>query len=153
MIYLNDIAKRGNAVVKALLGSPAHGLASKGLLVLSYEGRRSGTAYSIPIGFQESDGEYVILLSKPKEKTWWRNFTEPWPAEVLIRRETIAVTGRVVGPDDERFYDDIERTLRRLPWMGSQFGGVKMDKSTGLTDEQRAIVADSVVVVRFTPAA
>ena len=97
------------------------------------------------------DDTFIVLLSKPRAKSWWKNFREPWPAELIVRRERRAVSGVLVPPEDPAFLDHVEGTLRRLPWMGSQLGGVKYNRETGLTDAQRAVLAEHAAVVRFTP--
>jgi hypothetical protein len=92
-----------------------------------------------------------VLLSKPGDKTWWKNFRKPWPATLQIRGRRVAATGVLVAPDDPAFFGFCERTLERLPWMGSQLGGVKYDRNRGLTDDQRATLAEHAAVVRFDP--
>ena len=151
MVLLNDIVSPANRLVRAVLRGPAHRLASGGLMVLDWTGRTTGKQYSIPVGYQQRGDEVVVLLSKPYDKSWWKNFRTPWPAELLIKNDQVPVTGVVIAPGEDRFHAEIERTLRRLPWMGSQFGGIKYDKATGLTDEQRAVLDDHVAVVVFTP--
>lgn len=153
MVLLNDIVSPANKVVAALLRSPLHRVASGGLTVLSWTGRSSGKSFSIPIGYQRDGTTYVVLLSKPQGKNWWKNFRTPWPAELLVKTETVPVEGQLLPTSDGAFYRHIEKTLRRLPWMGSQFGGIKYDKDVGLTDEQRAVLADHVAVVVFEPRA
>jgi hypothetical protein len=39
-----------NPVLRAVLASPLHGIASKGLLVLHVRGRRTGKVYDVPVG-------------------------------------------------------------------------------------------------------
>ena len=153
MVLLNDIVSPANKLVAALLRSPLHRVASGGLIVLSWTGRSSGKSFSIPIGYQRDGDTFVVLLSKPDGKNWWKNFRTPWPAELLVKSEKVPVNGQLIPPSDDAFYGSVERTLRRLPWMGSQFGGIKYDKDVGLTDEQRAVLADNVAVVMFEPAA
>lgn len=153
MILLNDLVQPANRAIVRLLRSPAHPIASKGLMVLRWKGRRSGREFSIPVGYQRDGEAIVVLLSKPHDKTWWRNFRDPWPAELLVRRKPLSVTGVVIEPGTPEFFADVEETLRRLPWMGSQFGGVKYDKKSGLSDEQRDVLVEHVAVVRFEPVA
>lgn len=148
---LNDLFTPANRLVVALLRSPVGGLAGRGLMVLEYTGRSSGSRFAIPVGYQRDDDAFVVLLSKPGAKNWWKNFRQPWPAELTVRRERRAVIGVLVPPEDPTFFDHVEGTLRRLPWMGSQLGGVKFDRETGLTDEQRTVLAEHAAVVRFAP--
>ena len=151
MVMLADVFRPANRVVVRLLRSPVGKLAGGALLVLEYVGRSSGQGFSTPVGYQRDGDAFVVLISKPGQKRWWRNFREPWPAEVTVRRQRLSVTGVLVPPEDPVFFDQVEGTLDRLPWMGSQFGGVKYNRRTGLTDPQREVVAENAAVVRFTP--
>ncbi len=151
MVMLNDIVTPANRLVVGLLRSPLGRLAGRGLMVLEYTGRSSGRRFTIPVGYQRHEDALIVLLSKPTAKRWWKNFREPWPAELLVRRQRHHAVGVLIPPDQPEFFDHIENTLRRLPWMGSQFGGIKYDRATGLTHAQRAVLAEHTAVVRFTP--
>ncbi len=150
MISLNDLISPANRLVGGLLRSPLHVLASKGLMVMTWTGRTSGASYAVPVGYQRRGDSVVVLISKPGEKNWWKNFRTPWPAVLTIARTDVEATGIVVAPGGDDFYDHVEGTLRKLPWMGSQFGGIKYDKSAGLTIDQKAVLDEHVAVVVFT---
>ena len=45
----------GNTLATAVLRSPFHRMMSKSLLVLTYEGRRSGKEYKLPLQYVEDD--------------------------------------------------------------------------------------------------
>jgi hypothetical protein len=81
---INALVTPFNPLVMALLRSRFHGLASKALLVVSWSGRKTGRRFSIPTGYQRDAGDVIVLLSKPGEKTWWKNFRSPWPADLLL---------------------------------------------------------------------
>ena len=151
MPSLNDLATPLNGLVEALLRSPLHFVASKGLLVLSWEGRQSGRRFSIPLGYQEDGAEIFVLISKREEKRWWKNFRSSWPAELTVRGERRDVLGEVVPVGSPRFFELCTRTLQRLPWMGSQFGGFRYDRAHGLDDAQRALLEQHAGVVCFRP--
>ncbi len=150
-IHLNDLIDPANGLATAVLRSRLHRIASKRLMILSWEGRLSGRRYSIPVGYQLDDDSVIVLISRPDSKTWWRNFRSPWPAELVIRGKTSSTTGVVIEPGSPEFYEHCETTLRRLPWMGSQLGGFKYDKTAGLTDDQRDTLTEHAAVVRFVP--
>jgi len=149
MISINDLVSPMNGLVAALLKSPLHFVASKGLMVVRWSGRKSGAEFAIPVGYQQSEDVVTVLLSKPAEKNWWKNFRAPWPAELLIEREWQSAMGQWIEPGSEAFFEPIESTLRRLPWMASQFGGFEFDRDGGLTEEQKEIVREKVGVIRF----
>lgn len=94
----------GNPVVRTLLRSPLHPLASRGLLLITYTGRRSGARYTIPTGYEDrrapdGSGKVVIAVGWPERKVWWRNLREPAPVELLLRGERLNGTARAVEKD------------------------------------------------------
>jgi hypothetical protein len=115
------LLRLGNPVVRAVLGSRAHRLLSGRLLVLDYRGRRTGRRYRIPLRYAETDaGELVAVAVRPERKLWWRSFTEPASASVLLRGETVGVVGALASGDTRTSvlarYD--ERTPRGARWTG-----------------------------------
>jgi len=149
MIVLNDLVSPMNRLVVSVLRSRLHAVASRGLMVVRWSGRRSGTRFSIPVGYQQDGDIVMVLLSKPSEKNWWKNFRSPWPAELLIQGRSRTAMGHWIVPGSADFFAPIESTLQRLPWMGSQFGGFKFDRGIGLTDDQKRLVCEKAGVIRF----
>ena len=92
------LLRLANPVVRAILRSPAHGLLSGSLAVLEYEGRKSGRTFAIPLRYAETgDGcRLVTVAVDPPRKLWWRAFTEPRSAVVLVRRRRRDVAGTLV---------------------------------------------------------
>ncbi|MET0913412.1 MAG: nitroreductase/quinone reductase family protein, partial [Acidimicrobiales bacterium] len=72
-------------VVRALLRSPLHGLLSDSVMLVTYQGRRSGRAFALPVQYVRDEDAFVVTVGAPGAKQWWRNFTEPRPAELLVR--------------------------------------------------------------------
>jgi hypothetical protein len=149
VISINDLVSPANGVVAALLRSPLHFIASKGLMLLGWSGRTSGRTFSIPVGYQRKGDVLIVLISKRDEKSWWKNFRTPWPADLHVRGERHTAMGEVIAPGSEAFFEHIEGTLKRLPWMGGQFGGARYDAAVGLTEAQRATLCEHVGAVRF----
>lgn len=139
---------RANSVVAWLLRSRLHPLLSWGLMLVTVTGRRTGRVYTIPVGYLRDGDALVVLVSWPSRKQWWRNYRERRPIEVGLRGRTIGGRAVVVAPTSPAFREAIERTLRRVPMMGGQFG-IRYDRRTGLTDEQLRTVGRSAVVVRI----
>jgi hypothetical protein len=149
MISLNDIVSPFNAIVVALLRSPLHGVASKGLMLVSWDGQRSGKRFTTPVGYQrEGRRAVIVMLSKPAEKTWWKNFRSAWPAELTIRGRTYSASGQWLEPGSPEFFTRIETTLQRLPWMGKQFG-IEYDRGSSLDAAQREKLSKKCGAIRF----
>jgi hypothetical protein len=92
----------GNTMASAVLRSPLHGMASRSLAVLSYEGHRSGRHYSIPIQYARDDETLVIWAGRADTKTWWRNFRTPRVVSVRLRGRERAGKAHLVDDVDQR---------------------------------------------------
>lgn len=146
---VDRLTTRLNPAVAWLLRSPLHALVDRGLMLITVTGRRTGKRYAIPVGYQRDGNTLRVLVSKARRKKWWRNYLEPRPVEVLLRGETLKGTAHVVPTDSQEFRDVLEETLRRLPWLGRQFG-IEYDRRTALTDEQVRTVATDAALVEIT---
>jgi len=92
-----------NGFLAAILRSRFHGLAGKENLLIAYRGRRTGLVRELPVRYAIADRGYVVRIGRPEARSWWRNFTEPWPLTVVVRGGSLAATGHVVrGESDER---------------------------------------------------
>jgi carbon monoxide dehydrogenase subunit G len=139
---------RLNPAVAWLLRSPLHALVDRGLMLITVTGRRTGKRYTIPVGYQRDGDTLRVLVSKARRKKWWRNYLDPRPVEVLLRGEALKGTAHVVPTDSQEFRDVLEETLRRLPWLGRQFG-IEYDHQRGLTDDQRRTVGSDAALVEI----
>lgn len=62
-----------NAVMRALLRSPAHRLRSHRVLLLEFRGRRTGRCYRMPVSYWERAPVTVVCLTSAAWSRWWRN--------------------------------------------------------------------------------
>ena len=140
------IASRAKPIVSAILRSPLHPLLSFGLMLISFEGRKTGRRYTFPVGYQRSGETITVLASHAQRKSWWRNFREPWPVELWVRGQSLDGVGRALRGDSAEFRDAVEATFRRLPRLASQFG-VRYQRGRELSPEQWHTVASDGAVV------
>jgi deazaflavin-dependent oxidoreductase (nitroreductase family) len=77
-----------NPIVRWALSSPAHRPFSGALLVLSYTGRRSGRAHSLPLQYARLGDGLVVMAGTASQKLWWRNFRTPSPVTVTLAGQT-----------------------------------------------------------------
>jgi hypothetical protein len=75
-----------NPLVRLLIRSPLHWLASRRLALITYTGPRSGRRYTIPVGYQMADLQVTITVGSPDHKAWWRSLTGTGaPVELIVR--------------------------------------------------------------------
>ena len=90
-----------NAIVGAVLRSPAHRLLSGNLMLLTIRGRRTGREYTFPVQYARDGDTVFVVPGGYRTKTWWRNLLEPAPVLLRIGPEELAGTGQTfVGDRD-----------------------------------------------------
>jgi hypothetical protein len=132
-----------NPLVRGVLGSPAHRLLSGALVVLTYRGRRSGREFRVPLQYAEASGGIVALAVRPERKLWWRSFSDPAPALLLVAGTTGAVIGRVLAGEERRAA--LRAYLERFPRAAGPLG------LPGEPDDD-ALDRAPAAVVQFAPA-
>lgn len=64
-----------NHVARVLMDAPVVGrVIRRGLVIIRYVGRRSGTTFETPVGYRRTGDSIVIPVGMPDSKSWWRNF-------------------------------------------------------------------------------
>ena len=75
-----------NRLVKLILSSPAHGLMSDRLIVLTVTGRRTGKKRTFPVAYKQEGDKLSLHVDWPDRKVWWRNLTGTGaPVELVLR--------------------------------------------------------------------
>ncbi len=69
---LADVFNSGVAVLTR--SSWLGGLVGRGVVLLTYTGRRSGRTFTLPVGYRRSGDTVTIPAEFPDAKNWWRNF-------------------------------------------------------------------------------
>lgn len=97
-------ARTVNTLAVALINAPVvGGLVRRGLIVIRYEGRRSGKTFEIPVGYRRrSGGNIVINVAAPNAKSWWRNFLGAGGPITLLNFDGADRSGHAVANRDER---------------------------------------------------
>lgn len=126
-----------------LLRSPFHGLIGGSILLITYNGWRSGKQYSAPLNYVR-DGNKLWVTSV-RTRTWWRNFRDEWPIRVLLQRKEIQGKGEAITDQDalsNAFHD-----FFRLSPSSARFFKVSLDDE-GVPDQSdlERIVAERVLV-------
>jgi len=126
-IMTNVMNSFANTLVKPLLKSPLHPLMSRKLVLITYTGRKSGKAYTLPVEYTQHDHTLTILTWK--NRTWWKNLEGG--ASVTVRLQGKEVNGKA----SVQHYDK-EHATRFLK-----------KRMTSWSDAQIAKKVDSAVVV------
>ena len=130
--------KIANPIVKALLRSPLHRIASGSLTLLHFTGRKSGRRYTTPLSYVRKR-DTVWLLSAHSTR-WWMNLRGGDASVALeIARTTYTGKARLWETDDTELRDRVRGYLSALP-RDAKVYGIKLDDNK-LPDEASLVRA------------
>lgn len=131
-----------NRLMGAWLRSKWHRPVSAAMMVLTFEGARSGRSYSFPVGYAE-DVEGLLTFTR---FPWWKNFREQRPVSLRLRgREVRGVA--VAVRDPEMVAERFAYYLGRNPHDGRYFG-VRVGRNDRTDPDEVARAAARLVLIR-----
>jgi hypothetical protein len=91
-----------NAPIAAIANSPRFGARlRRSVTLITYTGRRSGRAFSIPVAYRRHGDELEIAANLPDAKTWWRNFVGDG-APISLTLDGVERAGHAVAHRDDK---------------------------------------------------
>jgi hypothetical protein len=102
-----------NRLVRGLLRTPLHRVASGRLALITVTGRRSGRSYTFPVGYRQEGDRVTVGVEWPARKVWWRNLRNG--AQVRLRLRGVDRTGHGQAHGDERTGVTVQVDLDPLP--------------------------------------
>ncbi|MBO0879689.1 MAG: hypothetical protein J2P17_04830 [Mycobacterium sp.] len=139
-----------NPMMKLLLRTPLMGGARNQLMVVSFNGRKSGRHYSIPLSAHLIDN----ILYAMSDASWKHNFRDGAPAQVLHDGKTRTMRGELIA-DPALVADLYSRSAESYGVKGAQRAmGLKFsDGRMPSRDEfAEAVNRLHLSAIRFTPA-
>jgi deazaflavin-dependent oxidoreductase (nitroreductase family) len=118
-------------------------LLSSRLVLLTYQGRRTGRSRTIPVLYATAaDGGVVALAAGPEAKQWWRTFSAGAPATLRLDGRVVPAEGHLLGGAEAR--EALRVYLGRFPRAARTLGAVADGSDAELT-----AAAAAVALVRF----
>lgn len=138
-----------NPMMKWLLRSPLHFFVSKGILLITFTGRKSGKVYTTPVEYAH-DGADIIFFSLA-ERTWWKNLRGGAPVTVRVRGKDLQGTATAITGDLAVFEAAFNAYLRKYPGR-ARFFDVRSEADGTLNAGDIAAAANRQAVVRVVVA-
>lgn len=133
-----------NPLMKLLLKSPLHGLASKNTMLITFVGRRSGKRYTTPVGYIW-DGDTVICFT---QSPWWKNLRGGPEVSLRIQGRNRRGISEVVSKDVPRIAEGIHKFLVAVPSWAS-FYQVTMEEDGTPNPQDVARAAESAILIEI----
>jgi hypothetical protein len=136
-----------NSIIAWLLRSPLHGFVSKNMMLISYTGRKSGKAYTIPVNYlrmRDEEGEFLAITSQ-KERLWWRNLRGGLPVSLVLQGQDRSANAEVIE-DEAKVAENMLAYFQHAPQL-ARFFEVDLDENgQPVSESVNAIVQDKVFV-------
>ena len=104
--------KAFNGRVADRLQSPRPGSLSKNHLLISFDGRKSGKRYTIPVNYRRTPEGSIVICT---EASWWHNLEGGAQVYLVISGEDVAGHAMPITDDMER-REKLGRMLTGFTW-------------------------------------
>ena len=138
------ILRRMKPLIAAVLRSPAHRLLSRDILLMTWNGRRSGARHTLPLSYVRS-GSRLYLCTRPEGSKWWLNLRGGAAVELVLQGRTVEATATVLDREGEEALEGLRAFVTRNPGTGEMLYHV----GRGPDDEDLRREVHSSVVVRL----
>ena len=144
------ILRVANPILRFLLRTPVLGAARRQLMVVSFNGRKTGRRYAIPLSAHRIDNDLYALTEAP----WRLNFRNGATADVLLDGKMTTMHGELI--EDRPVVADLYRRCSESYGVKSaqRMMGLKFrdDRIPTLEEFTEAVEAIHLAAVRLTPA-
>lgn len=134
-----------NPMMVWLLKSPLHGMISRGVMLVSVTGRKSGKMISTPTNYLR-DGTTLWVISW-RDRKWWRNLRGGAKVRVLLAGRSVEGRGQVIE-DEVAVAHSLFDYYRRVPQY-AKYVKIGMDTAGLPISADCERVASSIVMVRI----
>ncbi|MBA0047371.1 nitroreductase/quinone reductase family protein [Mycobacteroides sp. LB1] len=130
-----------NIAVRALLQSPLHWTMSHNTMLLAITGRRTGTAYRVPVSYSRDDNDLVCFTDSP----WWINLRGGAAVAATIRGRWRNGTAQVTyGP---AITEHLTRHIKLVP-RDAKYHSVQLDPKRQPNAADIARAAEVTAMIR-----
>ena len=137
-----------NAIMRTLLRSPLHRVMSSSILVIHYQGRRSGRALATPVRYQRLDGR--LRCTTATHTQWWRNVAENPGVSLLVAGSTGDYQAVIHREDRENIEKMLCQFLAEFP-QDAAYQNIRLNKDKSLNEQDLATALQDAIIVDFVP--
>jgi hypothetical protein len=138
-----------NPVMRFLLRSPAHGLLSDSLMLITFTGRKSGKQFTTPVRYTQT-GDTVRCFTAA-ENQWWRNLRSGSRVSLLIKGQLSDYQAQAVFDNPADIRKKLVAYLGLFP-QDAAYHDIRLNKDKSLNEQDLEQAARAAVVVEAVPA-
>jgi hypothetical protein len=137
-----------NPVMRFLLRSPAHGLLSDSLMLITFTGRKSGKQFTTPVRYMQT-GDTVRCFTAA-ENQWWRNLRSGSRVSLLIKGQLSDYQAQAIFDNPADIRKKLVAYLELFP-QDAAYHDIRLNKDKSLNEQDLEQAARAAVVVESVP--
>ena len=136
-----------NPLVVFILRSPLHFLASKNLIFITFQGRKSKKIFNIPVSYHREGNDLIALTLK--QNLWWKNLKMLNRTQITLlgKKKDVGIT--IVDQDTQFIKEKMRELIIEKP-IDAYFAKVKLDNNKLPVEEDLAEASQKHIVLIFT---
>jgi len=136
-----------NPLVVFILRSPLHFLASKNLIFITFQGRKSKKTFNIPVSYHREGNDLIALTLK--QNLWWKNLRMLNRTQITLlgKKEDVGIT--IVVQDTQFIKEKMRELIIEKP-IDAYFAKVKLDNNKLPVEEDLVEASQKHIVLKFT---
>jgi len=134
-----------NPMMIWLLKSPLHGMISKGVMLVTVTGRKSGKSISTPTNYLH-DGNTLRVISW-RERTWWRNLKGGAEVQILLAGRSAEGRGQVIE-EEKTVAQSLFDFYQKVP-QNAKYVKISLDAAGMPVHTDCELAAQKMVMIRI----
>lgn len=136
-----------NPLVVFILRSPLHFIASKNLIFITFQGRKSKKTFNIPVSYHREGNDLIALTLK--QNLWWKNLKMLNRTQITLlgKKEDVGIT--IVDQDTQFIKEKMRELIIEKP-IDAYFAKVKLDNNKLPVEEDLEEASQKHIVLKFT---
>lgn len=135
-----------NPFVSLIARSFLHFLISHQLLVISFNGRKSGKNFLIPVSYHKHGSSYTCVTLR--SNIWWRNLKEKSSTKIWLKGKLVTAAVTLEFNDNQIIEDSLRNLVTNNP-IDAFFAKIKLQKDGSPVQEDLIEAAKLHTVLRF----
>jgi len=136
-----------NPLVVFILRSPLHFLASKNLIFITFQGRKSKKTFNIPVSYHREGNDLIALTLK--QNLWWKNLRMLNRTQITLLGKKEYVELKIIDQDMQFIKEKMRELIIEKP-IDAYFAKVKLDKNKLPLEEDLIEASQKHIVLKFT---
>ena len=134
--------------MRMLLRSPAHGLWSDSLMLITFTGRKSGRQFTTPVRYIKTDE--TVRCFTAAENQWWRNLKSLAEVQLLIRGKSGRYMAQAIYEDHAAIRKWLVFYLSLFP-QDAAYHNIRLNKDKSLVETDLEQAVKNAIVVEANP--